>query len=1709
MVTGGTTVRIFNGTLGTFEGEGDSQTLIDGTGNVYGGGMVGRVQTDTKVTIGIGAGSNGGTAAPIIAGNVFGAGAGVETHGYSALVRGTTEVTIQGNAKVGHSVYGGGEIAAVGQYGLDSSGMPSTLLGGGDCTVTVKGYAKIGPENGGNVFGAGKGVNPFDADHNYINYTTPKAKAGKPRRMMAYNATDYPENAMIAANSGEATNTTSKGTIWEYYEDYDENAETKFVWEYYTTQEGYFNFLQTLALATDTEVSIEGHASVKGSVYGGSESGFVQRNTNVEIQETCTIGTTGTVGNVFGGGHGVSGFDMAGRVRGNATTTISGGAVNGNVYGGGALGFVGKFTYDSNTRTYTWYEIKDKNNQDIPTGLCTVTMSGGSVTGHVFGAGMGEAITFTCEPAMTRTTSVSVSAGSVGGNVYGGGEVGRVDQNAVVTIGAVNGTSGGTAAPVIAGNVFGAGAGVETHGYSALVRGNTDVTIQGNASVGHNVYGGGMIAAVGKYGLDDAGMPSTLLGGGECKVTVKGYAKIGPENGGNVFGAGMGVNPNDAAHNDIDFTTPKAKAGKPRRMMTYTNATDYPENAMIANSGSATNITTQGTIWEYYENYDEDAVTKYIWEYYTTQEGYFKFLQTLALATDTKVDIEGSAKVYGSVYGGSESGFVQRDTDVKIQGSCSIGTTGTGGVVGNVFGGGKGVSGFDAAGRVRGNTNTYIINGTVTGNVYGGGELGLVGLFTTEDHNTYNWQTIKDKDNQDVTTGLCTLEITNGSVGGNVFGASKGEATTFRLEQAMVRETSVSVTGGSVTHNVYGGGEVGRVDQNSTVTIGAATGDSSPHIGYSVFGAGEGVATHGYSALVRGNTDVTIQNHATVGHSVYGGGEIASVGQYGLDDANMPNILKGGGYCYVSIKGDASITADVFGAGKGVETPFNNTDTDYAKRSRRMTLYTNNTVFLDNGKTKDGNSWEYYDENTTPKLVWEYFESEEAYASYLTTLALATHPEVTIEGNAAIGNDVYGGGERGITKGSVIVNINGGTITRDVYGGGALADTNTTSSTMIDPDTGESTNTMHTVHPTTTVNLHGGIIGHNVYGGGLGSKPTATDPDAPSIAPLVYGNILVNLNENTTDDNCIVKGVLHGANNYNGSPKSNVTVHVYKTTSGENGWTEPKKDSHGNIVYEADGETPVMVTHNKSANKDNTIFDLKAVYGGGNEATYEPTESTSVANVIIEGCDLTSIETVYGGGNAASVSGTNVVVKSCYEIGTLFGGGNGKDDLDDGTANPGANVGYKADGTTAYGTGEALAELRGGTIHSAFGGSNTKGNVRVRGEVTLNEATDGNTPICPLCVEEVYGAGNEADQDGSSNINLGCISYLREIYGGAKNADVNSNVELTIQSGRFDRVFGGNNIGGCIRGSITVNIEETGCHPIIIGQLFGGGNQAAYSIYGYDSNGNPVEPTTSAPNPTRLYADPQVNVKSFTSIGDVYGGGFGASAVMVGNPYVTINECVGDNASVELTETAQHTGWTHFDIDILNKATGEVTQNTITLDMPTHTAGAIGGIGNVFGGGNEAPVHGNTNVLIGQLAYVPIVSVDKDNVRGYYIITDGEGTTDDPYVYSEATVKAVTGTDYYQLVTDDDGDSYEKVQNITVGSTDVTDYYIITGGEGTTASPYVYSLVPIPATDGTTYYKPVIGVNITGNVYGGGNAADVSGDTNVKIGTEDTSPTNP
>ena len=86
------------------------------------------------------------------------------------------------------------------------------------------------------------------------------------------------------------------------------------------------------------------------------------------------------------------------------------------------------------------------------------------------------------------------------------------------------------------------------------------------------------------------------------------------------------------------------------------------------------------------------------------------------------------------------------------------------------------------------------------------------------------------------------------------------------------------------------------------------------------------------------------------------------------------------------------------------------------------------------------------------------------------------------------------------------------------------------------------------------------------------------------------------------------------------------------------------------------------------------------------------------------------------------------------------------------------------------------------------------------------------------------------------------------MYGGSYNADILNDVHVRITNGKYGKVFGGNNKAGTITGSITIDIEENGCTPIEIDELYAGGYLAPYSVYGYsnetrdavDENGNPI-----------------------------------------------------------------------------------------------------------------------------------------------------------------------------------------------------------------------------------------------------------------------------
>ena len=1407
------------------------------------------------------------------------------------------------------------------------------------------------------------------------------------------------------------------------------------------------------------------NAHVYGSVFGGGENGHVLDSTlvkiqdgyvgipfdNLELSNDPTQSNTIYRGNVYGGGRGIDEVSSgvysitAGKVSGNTGVQVTGGQIYRNVYGGGSLASVGN------------PDEKPDANGNFKTGWATVSITGGKIgsdggyhnsgfytpdgestpkpfehrleNGHVFGSGRGvagEAGSEYTHLAYVKDTRVIIGGTAyITGSVFGSGENGHVRRNANVNINEGTGYTHELSSediehyPIIGypltqvemvetptnpvliyrGNVYGGGRGIDHTKNDHLsetagaVKWNATVNIKGG-TIRHNVYGGGSLASTGDI-TDENGV--IIYHGNTGLATI------------NISGGSIGMSPKLDICKNADGVT---------------NHSGYNNGQVYGGARGVAGGTTGGEI-----------ESEYI---------------LMAYVHDTKVNVSGTAKIFGSVFGGGANGHVSQNTEVNVSGGeigtnpSFIGTTSNyyymdpatgidGHVIytGNVYGGGRGIDRNEegqlsaTAGRVYGNTKVNVTGGQIYHNVYGGGSLASVGTFTKSGE-TYTWTENTGKSEVIISGGMVGFE--DFSMGdyltymgkhpgeaanmadftsfkfntGRVFGSGRGMAGQEYNEYAYVRDAYVTIQGtGAVKGNVFGSGENGHVKRNTYVEIkGGEIGYKVPSLFLgNVYGGGRGVDLYNGAVSVsagrtEGNTNVTVSG-GKIYRDIYGGGSLASVGQAADSNTGLATVtiqtgaVVGDDFCVANGFG-----GNVFGSGRGMVKLA--TGPDYSQMA-----YVNRTEVIVKGHVMGnvyGGGNAGHVRNNTHVQIRD--------GSLVGT---------NYGGNVYYGN-VFGAGKgtsktgnysatAGAVLGNVVVDMLGGTVLNDVYGGAALANSNIGNAT----DYGTASEAISSTSTnTTTVNLVGGTI-TNAYGGGQGDSETAA---------IVYGDASVLLNGSTAEgatNNCVVKGNIFGCNNINGTPKGHALVHVYKTQ----GWTDDKGTP----------DTSDDVSHTRSATKDDTTYEVAAVYGGGNMAAYVPVSNSEYTEVIIDGCDLTSIDYVYGGGNAASVSAAKVLINGTYELGSVFGGGNGKDALPNGDPNPGANVGLMAYPNAAnaaystkeerasnygYGTGKTHVMVYGGTVHEVYGGSNTKGNIRVEARAKLEDEEK-----CEFNVGEAYGGGRHAMMDGDAVLEIGCIKGMGKAYGGAADADVNGDVVLNITNGTYGQVFGGNDRGGEIRGSITVNIEETGCHPIIIGELYGGGNLAAYTA------------------PTGINS-PVVNVKSFTSIGTVFGGGYGAAAKITGNPEVNIDVVHGKYKETVIADKSRVIGST------VKKPGDTGYSATEGFEIPSHAANAIGAIGTVYGGGNAAPVIGNTNINIGTQEYIPVTVAVGDSVTGYYT-RSGNGTESSPYTYSEAAGSAV---------------------------------------------------------ENTTYYNKVVGVDIRDDVFGGGlgKTAAVSGNTNVVIG---------
>ena len=1351
--------------------------------NVYGGALNGHVYGNTLVTV------NGGTigitipdpstSGQIVQGgwhsNVYGGGGGtsryVMANGNRHLsitagrVYGNTKVEIKGGTVL-NNVYGGGPIASVGTYDLRKNQNPMVANTGTTEVFITDGTIGYDGDGNGNVFGSGLGI--------------------------LCHSGEYPDSLSYAGN-------------------------------------------------TTVKIGTSGAATgplVKGSVYGSGENGHVFQTTDVYMY-------SGTVcDNIFGAGSGREHFSghehnpIGGIVIGNTKVTMTGGLVKHNVYGGGEMASVG-------TKNFSGTSTKGS-------GIANIFISGGQVgveneiqqlasdKGNVFGGGLGEPSPQHAIYANVDSTYVEISSTAyVTSSVFGGGENSHVLGNTNVNI--EGGTIGrrltlaerktdekNAHVVVRSGNVYGGGRGSTPYQtnpdkYSLIagrVYGNTNVTVSGG-TVRHNVYGGGALASVGTFETDPTNDTITSwTSGGKATVTIEG-GLIGP-------------------------TLADLLEADPTKIDT---AFLYLGN-------------NEGSVYGSSRGLPEPAFS------------------TLAFTKETLVTIKTGAQVSSGVFGGGENGHVYGNTEVAIQGGTIGGIPlhgeefalntlalsspyyhatqivklkeeeseikedeyGVGRRIfrGAVFAGGRGSDTYNittttppqyglfepTAGRVYGNTKVTVSGGTIYNCVYGGGTIASVGKFKYDATATDSIVGVFPG------TGKAEVIIQGGQIGtdgnnnGDVYGGGLGVAAA-PMDQltylAYVGETDVTVSGGSIKSNVYGGSASGHVQTNTKVTVRGGqigytyddNGKTKVHGGWhsNVYGGGGGTNRYDIpntnkkklsisAGRVFGDTEVNIENGATVYHNVYGGGAIASVGTYNVVDPNQPyaGYATGHGKAVVNIYGgtigiDGNNNGMVFGSAKGQIDTIN--------------AFADSLSYVAYSEVKIGDP----DSTYAPTVKGSVYGGGENGHVYMKakvdvnkgTIGVAPGDYQTGDPLFAYRGNVYGAGcgtdtmpipghlynpLSGIVWGETEVNINGGYISRNVYGGGAMASVgaytatprhyqDTTASGSGDYHLGDTLS-----WPVQLDYAMGGKAVVNIYGGHIGTAALASDPLASG---CVYGSsrgeagnryqmaALSNVkeayvtvdfttpNSSTFDNstpNVIIGSVFGAGENGHVYDTTSVTItqglvagSVFGAGDGTATYKDWLKDPSDDHLYKTDVHD--IIAGKVFGNTSITInggWILHNVYGGGNMA------SVGKANYIVYGEDGDIDSTFATGRTHVRIYGGTIGTDG-IENGHVFGSSRGLT-FDNTNVNPRYNynrdffLGYTNQTFVTIGRNAvATPTASSPRIYGSVFGGGQNGHVRLNTEVVINDAEIGvqYDPSAGNTVDEwtyrgnVYGAGRGID----------------------------------------------------------------------------------------------------------------------------------------------------------------------------------------------------------------------------------------------------------------------------------------------------------------------------------------------------------------------------
>ena len=458
--------------------------------------------------------------------------------------------------------------------------------------------------------------------------------------------------------------------------------------------------------------------------------------------------------------------------------------------------------------------------------------------------------------------------------------------------------------------------------------------------------------------------------------------------------------------------------------------------------------------------------------------------------------------------------------------------------------------------------------------------------------------------------------------------------------------------------------------------------------------------------------------------------------------------------------------------------------------------------------------------------------------------------------------------------------INGGTINRNIYGGGnygatGISSSSSTTTSNINIVDGQINGSVYgagnnngagssSISSNININMTGGSISGSVFGGAhnLGT---------------VYGSTNLNINAGNIDSDIYGggEGGYTSSNNQGTfiSKNTNVSIGTSTTSPSISG------DIYGGSAYGTVNANSISATSNNNTTTVNIINGniTGSIYGGSKGST---TFTPYIKGNILVNINGGVSSNIYGGCNQnGNLSGSSTINLNGGLVGNVYGGGK--------------NVGLN---TTNI-------NLKGSTISDMFGGSNLSGNVQNTNITTtsgkVNNIYGGNnlggvvsnTNVIingGYIYQDIYGGGN-ASNSTTTNIDLKTSSNtINNVYGGGKNADATT-TNLTIEGVTATNIYGGSNLTG------TINNSYINMNSGTITNIYGGNNQGGTttttnltsnggtttSIYG---GGNATSTATSnltvnAGTITNAYAggdDGKVDNTNFNILGGTIENAFGA-----------------------------------------------------------------------------------------------------------------------------------------------------------------------------------------------------------------------------------------